>query len=302
MQLIEVNDIKEIFKNSDISFDEPMSSHTTFRIGGPAKVFYKPSTIEGLKSMIKYCIEKNIDYYIMGNGSNLLVSDKGYDGVVIQLYKNMNKVHVKDTIMKAQAGILLVQLARQAMELGLEGLEFASGIPGTLGGAIYMNAGAYSGEMKNVVEAVTVLTKYGEIKILDKDFITFGYRESSMMDNEEIILESTIKLKRGNKVFIKKLMTELNKKRKDKQPLDLPSGGSTFKRPEGYYAGKLIMDAGLKGYRIGDAMVSDKHCGFVVNIGNATSEEVISLVQHIQITVKEMFNVDLHTEIQKIGF
>ncbi len=284
-----------------VLLNEPMKNHTSFKIGGPCDYFLKPSSIEELQEVLDLCNTFEIPVFVLGNGSNLLVTDKGYRGCVIQVFKNFNDVSIKGTSMSAGAGILLASLASAAAKEHLTGLEFASGIPGTLGGAVYMNAGAYGGEMKQVVTSVTAINLRGEVKVFKQDELEFAYRHSALQEEHYIAVEVDMELEIGDHKSIKDLMLDLNMRRKDKQPLEFPSAGSTFKRPEGYYAGKLIMDAGLRGYSIGDAMVSEKHCGFVVNNGEASFEEVYTLIKHIQKTVQDQFGVELKREVKIIG-
>ena len=246
---------------------ESMKKHTTFRIGGPADIFAVPDTIEKAAKIIGICREQKVPFYVIGNGSNLLVSDQGYRGVVVQVYKNLSAIEIKGDIITAQAGAMLSVIAKKAMAASLTGFEFASGIPGTVGGAAVMNAGAYGGEMKQVLTEVTVLTREGELRRIPSEELKLGYRYSVIPEKGWIVLEAKLKLHRGDYDMIKARMDELKEKRVEKQPLELPSAGSTFKRPEGYFAGKLIMDAGLRGFSVGGAQVSEKHCGFVVNTG-----------------------------------
>ena len=293
--------IKNLFESQELYFDEPMKGHTSFKIGGPATLFFVPSTVDHLKTMIDLCRAEQIPFYIMGNGSNLLVGDKGYQGVVIQVFKNLSQWSIEGDLIEAEAGILLSKLANRIYDAGLTGFEFASGIPGTLGGAVYMNAGAYGGEMKDVLISATVLSRRGQIReVLNAD-LDLGYRHSVLMAQGDIVLSAKMRLDQGEPAEIRALMVELNQRRKDKQPVEKPSAGSTFKRPVGHYAGKLIMDAGLRGYQIGGARVSDKHCGFVINTGDATGEDVLALIKHIQMEVKNQFGVDLEPEVRMIG-
>jgi UDP-N-acetylmuramate dehydrogenase len=285
----------------DILLDEPMKKHTSFKIGGPADFFITPRNKQSLCHTIRVLNENNINTYIMGNGSNLLVSDKGFRGAVIQLYKNYDQVAVNGEYIVAQAGVLLSKLANLVYQNALTGFEFASGIPGTLGGAIFMNAGAYGGEMKDVIESAEVITKNGELLNLSKEELALSYRHSSLQENAYIAMSGKLKLEKGNMTEIKKTMDSLNERRREKQPLNYPSAGSTFKRPTGYYAGKLIMDAGLKGFAINDAQVSEKHCGFVINKGNASCEDVLRLIAHIRAVVKQKFDVELEPEVKLIG-
>ncbi len=281
--------------------DEPMALHTTFRIGGPASYFVMPETAEEMAAVMKLCTEEQIPYFILGNGSNLLVGDGGYEGVVIQLYKNYNQVKIEGTKITAQAGAMLIRVAKEAGRAGLTGLEFASGIPGTIGGAMVMNAGAYGGEMKDVVTAVTVLTKDGKLKKLSCEEMQFGYRRSIVEEAGYLVLEAEMELQQGELAAIEARMEELTAQRKEKQPIEYPSAGSTFKRPEGYFAGKLIMDAGLRGYRVGGAQVSEKHCGFVINAGGATAADVIQLMEDVNAKVQAQFGVALEPEVKRIG-
>ena len=259
--------LQKLLGKEKVLVNEPMASHTTFRIGGPADYFVIPQTAEELAEVLKLCKEETMPYFILGNGSNLLVGDKGFRGVVIQLYKNFDGIQIEGTTVTAKAGAMLIRVAKEAAKAGLTGLEFASGIPGTIGGAMVMNAGAYGGEMKDVVTAVTVLTKAGEIKTLTGEEMNFRYRGSVVEDEGYIVLESVMELKKGNPEEIQSRIEELSIQRKTKQPIEYPSAGSTFKRPEGYFAGKLIQDSGLRGYQVGGAQVSEKHAGFIINKG-----------------------------------
>ena len=285
----------------NVFIDEPMNRHTTFRIGGPADYFVTPDRAEQIGRIIELCRKENVPYYIIGNGSNLLVGDKGYRGVIIQIYKKMNKVRTEGERVYTQAGALLSKTASAALEASLTGLEFASGIPGTLGGALRMNAGAYGGEMKQVVESARVLTPAGGMLDIPVSELGMSYRTSVIARNDYVVLEAVLKLNRGRKEDIRARMDELKEKRVSKQPLEYGSAGSTFKRPEGYFAGKLIQDAGLRGFRVGDAQVSEKHCGFVINRGSATASDVIQLMDQVRARVKEKFGVDLEPEVKRIG-
>ena len=281
--------------------EEPMKKHITFRVGGPAACFLTPSTKEQIREILHICQEEKTPYFILGNGSNLLVSDQGFDGVVLQVYKNMNQVTVEGEHLRVQAGALLSATARKALEAGLTGMEFAAGIPGTMGGAAVMNAGAYGGEMKDILESVTVLTPEGEQKELNNEELQLGYRTSVVKEKGYIVLEAVLSLKKGDPEAIKSRMDELKEQRVTKQPLEYPSAGSTFKRPEGYFAGKLIQDAGLRGYQVGGAQVSEKHCGFVINKENATAKDVVHLIHDVQRIVYEKFQVQLETEVKFLG-
>ena len=281
--------------------EEAMSQHTTFKIGGPADYFLMPDKGEDVGRVIKICKEKEIPYFILGNGSNLLVSDEGYCGVIIQLYRNYGGITVEGTDIRAGAGALLSQIASAAKNASLTGFEFAGGIPGTLGGAVVMNAGAYGGEMKDVLKEVTVMTEQGEIMTIPAEKLEMGYRTSLVKKAGYLVLEAVISLKVGDVEEIKAIMKDLTEKRVSKQPLEYPSAGSTFKRPEGYFAGKLIMDAGLRGYQVGGAQVSEKHCGFVINKGNATAADVCGLMKDVQEKVQEQFGVTLEPEVKFLG-
>ena len=281
--------------------EEPMKKHITFRVGGPAACFLTPSTKEQIREILHICQEEKTPYFILGNGSNLLVSDQGFDGVVLQVYKNMNQVTVEGEHLRVQAGALLSATARKALEAGLTGMEFAAGIPGTMGGAAVMNAGAYGGEMKDILESVTVLTPEGEQKELKNEELQLGYRTSVVKEKGYIVPEAVLSLKKGDPEAIKSRMDELKEQRVTKQPLEYPSAGSTFKRPEGYFAGKLIQDAGLRGYQVGGAQVSEKHCGFVINKENATAKDVVDLIHDVQRIVYEKFQVQLETEVKFLG-
>lgn len=285
----------------DIIKNEPMDKHTTFRIGGEAACFVRISTQQQLVNLIPYLNRVGIEYFVLGNGSNLLVSDKGYSGVILQINDKFDKIDIEGTVMKVQSGALLSRTAKCALEHGLTGLEFASGIPGTIGGGVVMNAGAYEGEMQQIVESVKVLSKSGEILELDNSTMEFGYRTSIIKNRDFTVLEVTLKLKEGDRGEIQSKMNELNARRRAKQPLEFPSAGSTFKRPDGYFAGKLIMDAGLRGYSVGGAKISEKHCGFVVNAGKATATDVADVIAEVQEKVKDKFGVSLEKEIVYLG-
>lgn len=293
--------LQDIVGSDNIVSDEPMRKHTTFRIGGNADIFVKPESKEQIAEILRLCRKQDVPYFILGNGSNLLVGDRGFRGVVINIMDNMNDIKVDGGIIKAQAGAMLIKVSRAARDNSLTGLEFASGIPGTIGGAIYMNAGAYGGEMKDVVIQVTAMDAEGEIYTFGTDELEFSYRHSVIQQRDLIVLDVTMKLAAGDQKIIDDRMSELAVARRTKQPLEYPSAGSTFKRPEGYFAGKLIMDAGLRGYRVGDAQVSEKHCGFVVNRGNATADDVIKLIDDVKAKVSEEYDVVLEPEVRMIG-
>lgn len=284
----------------EIKKNELMKNHTSFKIGGAADEFCEVKSVEEIKELIEYAKEKGIPYTIIGNGSNLLVSDKGIRGLVIKIAKGFDEVLENGEMLTCQSGILLSRLAKIALKNSLSGLEEVSGIPGTLGGAIYMNAGAYGGEMKDVVKSVTYLDN-GEIKTAEGDELDFGYRKSMFSGKDLIILSAELELKKGDFDEIKAKMDDYKERRTSKQPLTIPSAGSTFKRPEGYFAGKLIEDAGLKGYSVGGAEVSNKHSGFVVNTGDASAKDVLDLIEYIKKTVFEKFGVMLFEEVKKLG-
>lgn len=325
---------KEKIKNivSSVKFDEPMKNHTTFRTGGPAEVFLEP-TITELPRLIGFLYENNINYIVTGNGSNLLISDKGLEGVVINIGKNFSDKSIvterkesDSEILIVPAGILLSNAAHEALSLSLTGMEALSGIPGSIGGALYMNAGAYGSEMKDIVSLAETITYDGVVHSYKADELRLSYRHSRFMDFDihsedkadsndeiavslkefcenrpEIITCVQISLKKGNEDEIREKMSDLNKKRKEKQPLDFPSAGSTFKRPEGNFAGKLIEESGLKGFSIGNAQVSEKHAGFVINKGNASSKEIYLLIEEVQKTVYEKQGVLLQPEVRMLG-
>lgn len=291
----------QVLGKEQVLFEEPMKSHTTFRIGGPAEVFIMPKSVKQVQMAVKICQEEQIPYFILGNGSNLLVSDRGYRGVIIQMDRNMGEIQVEGTEIQAAAGALLSSIAVAARRESLTGFEFAGGIPGTLGGAVVMNAGAYGGEMKDVLKEVTVMDGDGKIFTLPASELEMGYRTSIIKTAGYLVLSARITLSRGKEEDIKARTRELSEMRTQKQPLDYPSVGSTFKRPEGYFAGKLIMDSGLRGYSVGGAMVSEKHCGFVINKGNATAEDVVSLMKHVTEVVQEKYGVTLEPEVKFLG-
>lgn len=293
--------LTSVIAKERVYVDELMSRHTTFRVGGPADFFVTPKAKEEVRDVIRICKEAGMPYYIIGNGSNLLVSDAGYRGVIVQICKEMNEVKVEGDLVKAQAGALLSGIAAKALGAELSGFEFASGIPGTIGGACVMNAGAYGGEMKDVLESVTALTGEGKIIELGRNELELGYRTSVIAKKGYIVLGAVLKLERGDGEKIKTYMDELKEKRVTKQPLEYPSAGSTFKRPEGYFAGKLIQDSGLKGFTVGGAQVSEKHSGFVINKGNATAADVMELIRQVTAKVKEDTGVTMEPEVKQIG-
>ncbi|MCM1158115.1 MAG: UDP-N-acetylmuramate dehydrogenase [Bacteroidales bacterium] len=296
-----INELYRIVGEQNVRLDEPMAKHTTFRIGGPAKCFVTPQTTEEIGQVVLLCNAEKVPFFVMGHGSNLLVSDAGMEGVVIQLYQNYAKFSVEGSVVRAQAGIMLHRLGNALMEAELTGFEFAAGIPGTLGGAVMMNAGAYGGEMKDIVTAVQLMDKNGNLFEKDKEEMEFSYRHSIVEDGQYIVLGASLRLEPGKREEIAARMEELATARKAKQPLEFPSAGSTFKRPEGYFAGKLIMDAGLRGHQVGGAQISEKHCGFVVNKGDATAEDVMKLIDEVKDKVYEQFQVELEPEVRLVG-
>ena len=282
--------------------DEPMSAHTTFRIGGPADFFLEPSGAEEIRELLRICGEEGLPYFIMGNGSNLLVSDSGYRGAVIRIGSNMNRIEADGVRVKAESGAFLSAIASLCASKSLAGFEFAGGIPGSFGGACVMNAGAYGGELKQVLVSVTVIDEKREICVLPAGDLELGYRSSIFMKRPLIAVSGESELQPGDPAEIEAKSADFRSRRISKQPLDLPSAGSTFKRPEGYFAGKLIEDSGLKGYRVGGAAVSEKHCGFVVNTGGATAADVRKLIDDVKVRVHENFGVTLEPEIRMLGF
>ncbi len=292
-----LEEISGFMEKEDIRINEPMKEHTSFRVGGPAKVFLTVHAEEILKKILRALNSYGLACFVLGNGSNLLVSDSGYEGVMVCLGEEFAQVEISQTRVKAGAGAFLGKVARGALEAGLTGLEFAAGIPGTLGGGVVMNAGAYGGEISQVITAVRVMDVNGDIRQIEKKDLQFGYRESLFKHSSYVILEVFLNLQEGNREEIEGRMKEYTQARIAKQPLEYPSAGSTFKRPQGYYAGKLIMDAGLKGYMVGDAQVSEKHCGFVINKGNASAGDIVTLMEDVTRKVKEKFGVELEPEV-----
>lgn len=296
-----LNQLCEIVGSDHVCVDEPMKNHTTFRIGGNADYFVSPHSAREIREVIGVCKNTQTPWYVIGNGSNLLVSDKGFRGVIIRLFKNFAMLTVEGEEICVQAGALLSRTAKKALEHGLTGFEFAAGIPGTIGGALVMNAGAYGGEMKDVTERVTVLTPDGSILTLEKEELEMGYRTSVIAKKGYLVLEAVLRLEEGHRKAIAARMEELKEKRVSRQPLEYPSAGSTFKRPEGYFAGKLIMDAGLRGFAVGGAQVSEKHCGFVINSCDASAKDVIELMKEVTRRVKEQTGVTLEPEVKLLG-
>ena len=292
--------LKTIVGEEHFSLEEPLKKHTTFRIGGPAEAFVSPDLVQ-LPLIVRLCKEYDISYTVIGNGSNLLVGDKGIRGLVIELGKPAEEIAVIGNKMIVGAGTMLGKAASAAAARGLTGMEFAAGIPGSIGGAVVMNAGAYGGEMKDIIESVTVIDEEGQELELSLEELELSYRHSCIIEKHYLVTEVTLQLQRGEEEAIRARMAELREQRMAKQPLEYPSAGSTFKRPEGYFAGKLIMDAGLKGYRVGGAQVSEKHAGFVINTGDATAADVRGLITDVAAQVKEKFGVTLEPEVKMIG-
>ena len=290
----------EFYDINDIKIDEKLSEYVNFKVGGPADILLIPNSKEQVIKSIKICKENNIPFYLIGNGSNILVRDGGFRGVVLSL-KNVKNIYVDGEKIEAECGVMLKEVSDKAIENSLTGFEFACGIPGTIGGAVFMNAGAYDGEISKVIESAEVIDENCNIIRLSREELDFGYRSSLVMKKGYTVLSAVFKLEKGQVKTIKELIEDLTNKRESKQPIEYPSAGSTFKRPTGYFAGKLIQDAGLKGYSIGGAAVSEKHSGFVINKGNATAKDITDLIKHIQDEVKKQFGVDLHPEVRIIG-
>ena len=295
-----INSLKQIVGNENLLLDEPMKNHTSFKVGGPADALVYPTNYDMIKNIILLCKENNISFFILGNGSNLLVKDGGIRGVIIKFSK-LNNIEVNGNKILAQSGAKLNEVSAKALKAELTGFEFASGIPGSIGGATTMNAGAYDGEMSKVIYSALVIDDKCTIRNLSKEELELSYRMSAILKYGYIVLETTLELAAGEQAKIKARIDELSQRRCDKQPLEYASAGSTFKRPEGYFAGKLIQDAGLKGLHIGDAEVSEKHSGFIINKGNASAKEVLELIALVQSKVYEQFNVELHTEVRIVG-
>ena len=290
----------EFYDINDIKIDEKLSEYVNFKVGGPADILLIPNSKEQVIKSIKICKENNIPFYLIGNGSNILVRDGGFRGVVLSL-KNVKNIYVDGEKIEAECGVMLKEVSDKAIENSLTGFEFACGIPGTIGGAVFMNAGAYDGEISKVIESAEVIDENCNIIRLSREELDFGYRSSLVMKKGYTVLSAVFKLEKGQVKTIKELIEDLTNKRESKQPLEYPSAGSTFKRPTGYFAGKLIQDAGLKGYSIGGAAVSEKHSVFVINKGTATAKDITDLIKHIQDEVKKQFGVDLHPEVRIIG-
>ena len=301
MKLDFYNQLINCIDEERVLVDEPMKKHTTFRVGGNADYFVMPQNAEEVKKIVALCKDAEVPYYILGNGSNLLVGDRGYRGVIIQIYKAMNDVQIEGDRVKVQAGALLSRVGTATLEAELTGFEFAAGIPGTVGGAVVMNAGAYGGEMKDIIVNATVLTQDGDIITINKEDLELGYRTSVIAKKGYVVLEAEYQLQPGEKEVIRARMDELKCQRVTKQPLEYPSAGSTFKRPEGYFAGKLIQDAGLRGFQVGGAQVSEKHCGFVINKDQATAADIRELMRQVSDKVMQEFGVKLEPEVKTLG-
>ena len=301
MKLDFYNQLINCIDEERVLVDEPMKKHTTFRVGGNADYFVMPQNAEEVNKIVALCKDAEVPYFILGNGSNLLVGDRGYRGVIIQIYKAMNDVQIEGDRVKVQAGALLSRVGTATLEAELTGFEFAAGIPGTVGGAVVMNAGAYGGEMKDIIVNATVLTQDGDIITINKEDLELGYRTSVIAKKGYVVLEAEYQLQPGEKEVIRARMDELKCQRVTKQPLEYPSAGSTFKRPEGYFAGKLIQDAGLRGFQVGGAQVSEKHCGFVINKDQATAADIRELMQQVSDKVMQEFGVKLEPEVKTLG-
>jgi UDP-N-acetylmuramate dehydrogenase len=301
--MTEFNDkILDAANEKNVIFGEKMGKHTSFRVGGPAACFVTPEDEKELKNITDLCRQENKPFFVLGNGSNLLVGDQGFDGVVISMNHFSDcQIQKEKGIIKAGAGIPLAKIAREAYKASLTGFEFAAGIPGTLGGAVVMNAGAYGSEMKEVLSKVRVLTPAGEVKEFSVSELSLGYRTSCIIKNQYIVLEAVIQLEDGEENQIKDKMDDLAYRRKEKQPLEYPSAGSTFKRPEGHYAGKLIDEAGLRGFSLGGAQVSEKHCGFVINKDHATATDIRNLCKEVKERVRKHSGVELEMEVKTLG-
>lgn len=290
-----------IVGEENIKLDEPMKKHISFRVGGPADILVKPTTEQQLSDIIKLIKKENVPYLIIGNGSNLLIKDGGIRGVVIEISNNFNHFEIEGNKIKIQAGALLSVVGKAVLREELKGFEFAAGIPGTLGGALAMNAGAYGGEMKDIVKSVKLMDTDGNIFEFTNEEMQFGYRRSILSKTDYIVLSAEVELEKGNHEEIKATMMDFTQRRVTKQPLSLPSAGSTFKRPEGHFAGKLIEDSGLRGLTLRGAQVSEKHCGFVVNLGNAKAKDLLELMYVVKSTVNAKFGIMLEEEVKILG-
>lgn len=294
--------LENVISKDKIKYDEDMKKHTTIRIGGKAKCFVTPTDIEDIIAVVKYAKQNNIDYYIIGNGSNLVVADDGVDGIVIRIGNGFDKVEVNGNVIESYAGSTMPKVSQIARKNELTGFEFACGIPGTIGGGVRMNAGAYGSEISNIIKEITYLNEKNEVCTMKKEEADFDYRHSIFCDNKNlVVLSAKFVLEKGNLSQIEEKMNEYTKARREKQPIEYPNAGSTFKRPTGYFVGKLVQDAGLRGYTVGGMQVSEKHTGFIVNIGNATCEDVKQIIKDIQEIVHKKFGVHLKEEIEFIG-
>lgn len=293
--------LRAIVGEENVLVDEPMSEHTTFKVGGPADLYVIPEDFDEVRDVLRACDEAGVERFVLGRGSDLLVSDEGYRGVIVAVADGLVGVSVDGTEMTCQAGVDLREASEMACELGLTGLEFACGIPGSVGGACFMNAGAYGGCVADVLKCVRVITPDGSIDVVDVADLELGYRRSRVASDGLVVLSATFDLQKGDPEKIRATMDDLTRQREEKQPLELPSAGSTFKRPEGYFAGKLIMDAGLQGFQVGGAAVSKKHAGFVVNVGGATAADVHAVIEHVQDEVERQFGVRLQPEVRFLG-
>ncbi|MCL2051488.1 MAG: UDP-N-acetylmuramate dehydrogenase [Lachnospiraceae bacterium] len=296
-----LNHIKQIVPVENLLVNEPMSRHTTFKVGGPADLFIRISAKEQLISLVPFLRKLELDYFVIGNGSNLLVGDRGYQGVILSISECLNGINIKDDCIVAEAGAMLSRVSELAASQSLAGMEFASGIPGTIGGAVVMNAGAYGGEMSSITESVLVMDSKGEEMVLSNETMEFAYRNSVVKNRPYIVLAVTLRLAKGDAAQINQKIDELKKRRREKQPLEYASAGSTFKRPPGKFAGKLIMEAGLRGFSIGGASVSEKHCGFVINEGNATALDILEVIKEAKERVYDRFDIKLEPEIIFLG-
>lgn len=294
------NDLRQQFPDIEIKQDEPLKKYTFTKTGGNADWLALPTTVDQVKELAAYCYRQGLPLTVLGNASNLIVKDGGIAGLVI-ITTRLKQIAVHGSELTADAGAAYIDVTKAARDAGLTGLEFAAGIPGSVGGAVFMNAGAYGGETKNVVKEATVLLPDGQVEVLDNQALDFGYRHSAVQDDQGIVLSATFALREGDKAAIGAQMAELNARRAAKQPLDLPSCGSVFKRPTGYYAGKLIHDTGLQGYTVGGAQVSTKHAGFIVNVGGGTAADYQAVIKHVQDAVKAKYGVQLEREVRIIG-
>jgi len=294
------NLFNKIYEDSQIQLDAKMSEHIYFKVGGTVDILLTPNNVQQLKETITICKQNKIPFYVIGNGSNILVRDGGIRGVVIKLCE-LNKIECVGNKITAECGALLKDVSTEATKESLAGFQFACGIPGSIGGAVFMNAGAYDGEISFVIEKAEVLDNNEEVRVFSKEELKLGYRQSLVMQKGYIVLSATFDLIPGDKEKIQARVDALTKRREERQPLEFPSAGSTFKRPEGYFAGKLIEDAGLKGFTIGGACVSNKHAGFVVNSANGTAKDVLGVIYHVKDEVKKQFGVELHPEVRILG-